>query len=90
MSNKTLKDRLSWVGLACAVTSLAAILYIKKDSPFQSSTIPSTLLLISMVTGAIGLIVGILTVRRWQSIIALLIAGIAAYRILFTPLYSIA
>lgn len=83
------KNKLAYLGLILASLSLTFLGFVKWHFVFESGNVASVLVSIVLVTGIIGLVLGILTTPRWQAIVTLFIVAVVAYFVLFTQLYGL-
>jgi ABC-type uncharacterized transport system YnjBCD permease subunit len=80
---------IAYLSLAAAAISLFVIIYVKWQFVFHDARVAVFLVWISMICGGLSLIFGTYAYRNWQSIAAFLLIAIAAYFVLFTPLYAV-
>ena len=79
MEFRELKERTKWLCLATGVVFLAVSTYMRIVFVFESGNAAGFLLLIAMISAFSTLVLGAVSVPRWQSFIALAICGYAVY-----------
>ncbi len=89
MNYETFKSYSKWLSQITAITALITIIYVKSKYLFITGNDAGRLVLISIIAALLTLVFGIVSLPRWQGIVALVIFSFVAYCILFTPLYAI-
>lgn len=78
-----------WYALASGVLFLLVSTYLRMVFVFESEKLPGILLFFSMILAAFTLLLGLLSLPKWQAWIALMISCYAIYWLFFTRLYAI-
>lgn len=86
---KAFRNYSTWVSLLTAAISLGVVLYLKSNSPFESGNVAHGLELLAAAITVLTFVLGIVALPRWQGFVSLSAAGLSAYFILFTAVYSI-
>jgi hypothetical protein len=88
MSFAKLKEKTKWLCLASGVIFLATSTYMRMKFVFESGSTGGLLLLLALITALITLILGVVSLPRWQGFVALAISVYAIYW-LSGPTYAI-
>ena len=89
MSYEKFKKVSKWVCLGAAAISLSVISYVKWKFIFESGNVAATLVFISILAALASLILGVISLPRWQGIVALFVFAYVTYCLLFTRLYGL-
>lgn len=81
--------QIKWVGLGLAGFSILLVLYLKAVFVFDDANFAQMLTTSSFFCALAATILGVIYIRRWQGIVAILLAGLALYFILFGPVWAI-
>ena len=81
-------DRTKWLGLLSGAVFLGVSSYMRWQFAFESGNAGGMLLLIALIAAALTFILGILSLTRWQSFVALAIVAYSIYW-LSGPTYAI-
>ena len=90
MNFAAFKEKAKWCSLASGALFLIISVYMQRKFIFESGNTAGRLLLIAMIAALVTLVLGILSLPRWQSFIALGIAGYAIYWLAFGIPYALA
>lgn len=74
-----LRDRIKWYGLVSGGLFIATSTYLHVKWVFESGKVAGRLYFIAMVTALTTLLLGLLSLPRWQSFFALAVFGYAVY-----------
>ena len=74
-----IKDRVKWYGLVSGGLFIAVSTYLHLKFVFESTTIVAILYTSASLSAAVTLILGILSLPRWQSFVAIAIFGYALF-----------
>jgi hypothetical protein len=85
-----LKEKAKWWGLASGALFLVISAYMQKKFIFDSGNTAGLLLLVAMIAAVITLVLGILSLPKWQGFVALAIAAYAIYWLSFGRPYGLA
>jgi glucan phosphoethanolaminetransferase (alkaline phosphatase superfamily) len=88
MNLNQVRDKSKWWSLICAAIFLVISSYMRWKFVFESGNAAGRLLLIALIAALLTFIFGILSVPRWQSVVAFAIVVYAAYW-LSGPTYAI-
>lgn len=81
-------DRTKWLGLLSGAVFLGVSSYMRWEFVFGSGNTGGMLLLIALIAAALTFILGLLSLPRWQSFVALAIVAYSIYW-LSGPTYAI-
>ena len=89
MDYKTFEFYSKWLSQISAAIALITIIFVKSKFVFDSGNTAGNLILISIIAALLALVLGIVSLPRWQGLVAIAIFSYVAYCILFTPIYVI-
>lgn len=91
LSNKTekIRYRIGSTALGLASFSVLLVLYLKTVFVFQNANFAQVLETTSFFGALAAIVLGVVSFRCWQGIVATLLAGFALCFILFGPLWAI-
>jgi hypothetical protein len=73
------RDKTKWYGVVSGGAFIAISTYLRVKWIFDSGKVAGTLYLIAIVTALLTLVLGLLSLPRWQSFFALAVFGYAVY-----------
>lgn len=74
-----LKDKVKWYGVVSGMLFIAVSTYLRMRVVFESSTVAQLLYLSATLAALLTLILGLLSLPRWQSFFALAVFVYALY-----------
>jgi len=74
-----LKDRIKWYGLISGCVFLGASTYLHAKYVFRDTRVANALLLTAMASAPLSLILGLMSLPRWQSLFTLAVVMYALY-----------
>jgi len=86
---RTIRDRAKWYGLASGGLFLIISTYMRVKFVFDSEHFAGALLIAAIILAALTLLFALLSLPRWQALIALTLSAYAFYLLFFTRLYGI-
>lgn len=90
MNSNTIKQLCPWLSQFTAVTALILIAFVRGQYAFVFGNTAGLLLLAATVAAVLTLVLGILSLPRWQGFVALAAFSFVAYCLLFVQMYVIA
>jgi len=79
MTFSSVREKSKWWCLATASVFIVACSYMRTKFIFDSGNVGGALLLLALVAAGVTLVLGLLSLPRWQSFVALAISGYALY-----------
>ena len=89
MSFTTLREKSKWWCLVSGTVFIAISSYMRMKFIFDSGNNAGALLLLALFAASFTLALGLLSLPRWQSFVALAICGYAMYWFFSVPIYAI-
>ena len=80
----------AWCSVVLAMLAAIVVAYVKNKHVFAHGNDAELLVQGCIAFSCISLILGALSLRRWQGILAILISSGVLYVVIFTPLYMLA
>lgn len=90
MNFTSFKAKAKWWCLASGALFLVISGYMQKKFIFESGTTAGRFLLVAMIAALFTLVLGIVSLPRWQGFVALVIAAYATYWLAFGIPYGLA
>jgi hypothetical protein len=84
-----LRGNARWLSQVTGIIFLLIHAYMWGKFTFESGNTAGMLLLISMVAALLTLVFGVLSLPRWQGLVALCISAYASYWFAFCRLYTV-
>ncbi|MDM7924378.1 MAG: hypothetical protein QUS14_18995 [Pyrinomonadaceae bacterium] len=81
--------RISWIAFVLSIISLGVVIYLKTVFVFDDVNFAQGLTTLSFFTAIGATILGLFSIRRWQGIVAVLVASVSLYFNLFGPIWAI-
>jgi hypothetical protein len=88
MNFNQVREKTKWWGLICGAIFLAVSSYMRWKFLFESGNVGGMLLLTALIAALLTFVFGILSLPRWQGVVAFVIVGYAVYW-LSRPAYAI-
>lgn len=79
MSLKTSRERSEWWCLVSGLVFIAVSSYMRMKFIFESGNTGGALLLLALISASVTLVLGLVSLPRWQSFVALAICCYALY-----------
>lgn len=89
MNSEILRKYSEWFGLGASLASLLILAFVKYTFVFGSGNTAGRWITATILLVVFAVIFGFVSLGSWHGRVALLIASLVTYVLLFTPLYAV-